>query len=115
MPDAVIAVNFKDMPTDEDVREEVEARCRTLADEFPELTHVELTLTPDGTGHRASGHVSGKSTQLASHAAAVEPGRAADQLLDKLRQQLRRAHEKRIFSHRREAQLQNPKRKPRAR
>jgi ribosome-associated translation inhibitor RaiA len=115
MPNAVIAVSFKDMATDEELHERVEERCRTLADEFPEVTQVEVTITPDGTGHSASGHVSGKSTRLATHASAVEPGHAADQLLDTLRQQLRRAHDKRIFSHRRDAQQRNPKREPRAR
>ena len=115
MPDAVISVSFKDMPTDEELREEVAGRCRTLAGEFPELTQVEVTITPDGTGHAATGHVNGKSTRLATHATAVQPGHAADQLLDTLRQQLRRAHEKRIFSRRREAQQRNPKREPRKR
>ena len=115
MPNAVIAVSFKDMAIDEELREELEKRCRTLAGEFPEVAQVEVTITPDGTGHAASGHVSGKSTRLATHATAVEPGHAADQLLDTLRQQLRRAHEKRIFARRRDAQQRNPKREPRKR
>jgi ribosome-associated translation inhibitor RaiA len=113
MPNAVIAVSFKDMDTDEELRDQVEERCRTLAGEFPEVTQVEVTITPDGAGHAATGHVSGKSTRLATHASAVEPGHAADQLLDTLRQQLRRAHDKRIFTRRREAQQRNPKRKSR--
>jgi ribosome-associated translation inhibitor RaiA len=113
MPNAVIAVSFKDMETDEELRDRLAERCRTLADEFPEVTQVEVTITPDGTGHAATGHVSGKSTRLATHASAVEPGHAADQLLDTLRQQLRRAHDKRIFTRRREAQQRNPKRKSR--
>ncbi|MEN8162112.1 MAG: HPF/RaiA family ribosome-associated protein [Myxococcota bacterium] len=110
MSDAVIAVSFKDMPIDEELRNRVEERCRTLSGEFPELTHLEVTLTPDGGGHSASGHVSGKSTQLATHAAAGEAAHAADQLLDTLRQQLRKAHDKRIFTRRRGAQRNNPKR-----
>jgi ribosome-associated translation inhibitor RaiA len=112
MSNAVIAVHFKDMPVDEDVRDDVEDRCRALAEEFPELTHVEVTLTPDGSGHSASGRVTGRSTELATHAAAGQPGHAADRLLDTLRHQLRRSHDKRIFSRRRAAQLENPKRKP---
>jgi ribosome-associated translation inhibitor RaiA len=115
MSNAVIAVHFKDMPVNDDVRDDVEERCRALADEFPELTHVEVTLTPDGGGHAASGRVTGRSTELGSHAAAPEPGHAADRLLDTLRAQLRRSHDKRIFSRRRAAQRQNPKRTPRAR
>ena len=113
MPSAVIAVHFKDMSVDEDVRSAVEDRCQALADEFPELTHVEVTLTPDGTGHAASGRVTGRSTELATHSAAPQAGHAADRLLDTLRQQLRRSHDKRVFAHRREAQRRNPKRQPR--
>jgi ribosome-associated translation inhibitor RaiA len=112
MSDAVIAVHFKDMPVDGDVRDAIEERCRALADEFPELTHVEVTLTPDGVGHHASGRITGKQTELAAHAMAAEPGHAADQLLDTLRHQARRYHDKRIFAHRREAQRENPKRQP---
>ena len=113
MSSAVIAVHFKDMPVSDGVRGDVEDRCRALADEFPELTHVEVTLTPDGTGHAASGRVTGRSTELATHAAAQEPGHAADRLLDTLRQQLRRRHDKRVFARRRDAQRRNPKRLPR--
>ena len=112
MSDAVIAVNFKDMPVQDEVRDAVELRCRALAEEFPELTHVEVTLAPDGSGHSASGRVTGRQTELATHAAAPEPGHAADRLLDTLRQQLRRSHDKRIFARRREAQRENPKRRP---
>jgi ribosome-associated translation inhibitor RaiA len=110
MSDAVIAVHFKDMPVDGDVRDAVEERCRALADEFPEVTHVEVTLTPDGVGHHASGRVTGRKTELATHATATEPGHAANQLLDTLRHQLRRSHDKRIFARRRAAQRENPKR-----
>jgi ribosome-associated translation inhibitor RaiA len=115
MPDAVIAVHFKDMPVDDDVRDAIELRCRALADEFPEVTHVEVTLTPDGVGHHASGRVTGKKTELATHALETEPGHAADRLLDTLRHQLRRSHDKRIFARRRAAQRENPKRQPRRR
>jgi len=112
MSSAVIAVNFKDMPVNDEVRVDVEDRCQALADEFPELTHVEVTLTPDGAGHAASGRVTGRSTELATHAAAPKVGHAADRLLDTLRQQLRRSHDKRVFARRRAAQRRNPKRQP---
>jgi ribosome-associated translation inhibitor RaiA len=112
MSNAVIAVHFKDMPVDDGVRDQVEERCRALSEEFPELTHVEVTLAPDGVGHHASGRVTGRRTELAAHATATEPGHAADQLLDTLRHQVRRYHDKRIFAHRREAQRENPKRQP---
>jgi ribosome-associated translation inhibitor RaiA len=103
MSDAVVAVHFKDMSVDEDVRDAVDRRCSELADEFPELTHVDVTLSPDGGGHHARVRVTGKRTDLASHAQAPAPGHAADRVLDQLRQQLRRVHEKRIFAQRRRA------------
>lgn len=103
MSDAVVAVHFKDMSVNEAVRALVEGRCAVLTDEFPELTHVHVTLSPDGRGHHASAHATGKSTEIASHAQAPEPGHAADRVLDKLRHQLRKVHEKHIFEHRRRA------------
>jgi ribosome-associated translation inhibitor RaiA len=103
MSDAVVAVHFKDMSVIETVRELVERRCAELAEEFPELTHVHVTLTPDGRGHHASLHATGRSTEIASHAQAREPGHAAHQVLDTVRHQLRRIHDKRRFSQRRRA------------
>jgi ribosomal subunit interface protein len=101
MSDAVVAVHFKDMSVIEPVRELVERRCAELVDEFPELTHVHVTLSPDGRGHHASLHATGRRTEIAGHAQAPEAGHAADRVLDKVRHQLRRTHEKQIFAHRR--------------
>ncbi len=105
MSEAVVAVHFKDMAVVEELRSHLERRCRELADEFPELTHVDVTLSPDGTGHHASARASGRRTELASHAQAPALGRAADKALDQLRHQLRRGHDKRVFSLRRRAKL----------
>ncbi len=101
MSDAVVAVHFKDMAVIDGVRDLVERRCADLAEEFPELTHVHVWLTPDGPGHHASLHATGRSTEIASHAEAREPGHAADQVLDKVRHQLRRIHDKHRFAQRR--------------
>ena len=103
MSDAVVAVHFKDMSVNDEVRSAVERRCAEITDEFPELTHIDVTLTPDGTGHHASAHATGKRTEVASHAEAQEASHAADGVLDRLRHQLRRVHEKRIFTQRRRA------------
>ena len=103
MSDAVVAVHFKDMSVIDAVRDLVEERCVGLADEFPELTHLHVTLTPDGSGHHASIRVTGRRTELASHAQAPEPGHAADRLLDQVRHQLRRAHDRQIYAQRRRA------------
>ena len=93
------------------VREALESGCQRLAGEFPETTRFELTLAPDGGGHTAHAHVTGRSTEVATHARGVEVGEAADRLLDKLERQLRRVHDKHVFAPRRDAQKANPKRK----
>ena len=98
------------MAVGEDVRTAVEERCRALGQEFPELTRLELTVAPDGDGHAASAHAIGKNTEAATHGSGGEPRQAADQVIDKLRHQLRKSHDKRIFGRRREAQNHNPKR-----
>ncbi len=107
-----VVISFKDISVNDSVREALEAGCQRLAGEFPETTRFELTLAPDGGGHTAHAHVTGRSTEVAAHAEAVEIGEAADRLLDKLERQLRRVHDKRLFSPRRNAQRENPKRKP---
>jgi ribosome-associated translation inhibitor RaiA len=108
MSDAVVAVHFKDMSVIDSLREVVETRCADLADEFPELTHLHVTLSPDGCGHHASLHATGRHTEVASHAQAPEPGHAADRVLDQVRHQLRRTHEKRIYAQRRRGRAREP-------
>jgi ribosome-associated translation inhibitor RaiA len=108
----VVTISFKDMDPDEDVRERAAARCRALAEEFPEPTHLEVTLAQERTGFSAHAHATGK-TVLAASATAPELTLAADRALEKLGKELRRAHDKRIFAHRREAMRENPKRRPR--
>jgi len=110
MGEAVVAIHFKDMHVDETVKDVLEKRCHGLSDEFPELTHLEVTLVPDGSRHAASGHATGKATEVATHAAGEEPRQAAEKVLDKLRAQLRRTHDKRIFAHRRQAHRSHPRR-----
>ena len=103
MSQAVVAIHFRDEEIEEEVREVMEKRCRHLADEFPEVTRLEVTLSPDGVGHAASGHAVGKSTEVATHAQGDEPRSALDRVLHKMRHQLRRTHDKRIFARRRTA------------
>jgi ribosomal subunit interface protein len=105
-----VVISFKDLEVDERLRETLERRCQALTSEFPEVTRVELTLHPDGDDHSVHGHATGKDTEVATRATAAEIGVAADQVLDKLKQKLRRSHDKRIFSHRRAAKQSHPRR-----
>lgn len=103
--DVTVLIHFRDMATDESVKEHLTERCHHFAEEFPETTHYELTLEPDAENVRAHGHVVGKDTNAAAKANGVADLRAAgDALLDKLHTELRRHHDKRIFTLRRKAQ-----------
>jgi len=100
-----VVIHFRDMATDESVKEHLTSRCMHYAEEFPETTHYELTLEPDADDVKAHGHVVGKDTNTAAHANGVADLRAAgDALLDKLHTELRRDHDKRIFGQRRKEQ-----------
>lgn len=113
-----VVISAKDVPTDEperralldDVRERIEQSCRALAEEFPETTRFEIILSTDGLSYAAHAHVTGRSTEVAPQATATDLRAAADQLMDRVEKQLRRLHDKRIFTPRREAMLNNPKR-----
>ena len=107
---ATVVIHFKDLDSDEEVRDAIEKRCEHLAEEFHEVTRFEVTLSEHGANYTADGHVTGKGTDVATHARGNHPGTAADQLLDKVERQLRRIHDKRIFAQRRDAQREPPKR-----
>ena len=107
-----VVLQLKQASSDDALREHVEKRLAALADEFPEVTRFEITLSEDGAGFSAHGHVTGKSTEVAPHSAAASEARPAlDSLLDRIERQLRRVHDKRIFAQRREAQRDPPKRR----
>ena len=102
---------FKDIDTDDRIREVIEKRCEHLRAEFQELTRVEVTLQENGSGYQAHAHASGKNRDVGAQADASELLPAVDRLLDKVERQLRKLHDKRIFSQRREAQRDPPKKK----
>ena len=107
-----VVVAFKDIEHDEQVREMIQQRCQQLSVEFHEVTRVEITLLEDGgTGYSAHGHVTGKGEDVGAHATAKQLLPAAEALLDKLERQLRKHHDKRIFSQRREAQREAMRKK----
>ena len=98
-----VVLHFRDVEVDETIKESVHRRCDHLADEFHEVNRFELTISENGAGFSVHGHATGKNTDVATHAESVAPRAASDQVLDKIERQLRRVHEKRIFSRRREA------------
>ena len=110
-----VVTTFKDLPVDERLRETIEKRCTQLAQEFPEVSRFEINLAEDGSGYAVHGHVTGKGRDLGAQAEASELAPAADRLLEKMARQLRKFHDKQIYTQRREAQRDPPKRKTSAR
>jgi ribosome-associated translation inhibitor RaiA len=106
-----VVISFKDMPSNEELREVLAAGVQQLADEFPETTRFELTLAPDGAGHTAHAHVTGRRTEVAAHTEAIEIGAAAHRLLDTLERLLRKVHDKHLFKERKRAAKRTPKRR----
>jgi ribosome-associated translation inhibitor RaiA len=99
-----VVIRFEEAPEDEEeLRVLLERRCARLREEFPETGHVEVAFALDGAGHAASARVTGRATEVAAHATGDAPRDAADRLFERLERQLRRVHDKRIFSRRREA------------
>jgi ribosome-associated translation inhibitor RaiA len=93
------------------VRDHLIARCEHLAEEFPETTRYEVTLQEQAGTIEAHAHVSGKKTSIAAHIENAENARqAGDIVLDKVERELRKDHDKRIFSPRRKAQKSPAKR-----
>jgi ribosome-associated translation inhibitor RaiA len=109
--DARVVIHFKDLDVEDAVREHLHDRCLHLAEEFPEAALFELTVQEDAGAMECHGHVSGKKTSVAAHANGAEtPRHAGDLVLDKVERELRKAHDKRIFTPRREAQKSRGKR-----
>jgi ribosomal subunit interface protein len=108
---ATVIVHAKDVELDDQVRSWIERRCQHLADEFPEVARFEIAITGAGAGFNVHGHATGKNTDVATHADATDPRAATDMVIDKIAKQLRRVHDKRIFTQRREAQRDPPKRR----
>ncbi len=103
--DVSVVIHLRGIEDDDSLKVHLETRCQQLAAEFPETTHYELTIEPDADDLKAHGHVVGKSTNTAAHANGVSDARAAgDALLEKLHTELRRDHDKRIFTQRRKEQ-----------
>jgi ribosomal subunit interface protein len=107
---ALVVVHFKEVPGSKKVRSVIEDRCDQLALEFREVTQFEITFTPLGSEVSAHAHATGKNTHVATHASGANLRAAADQALEKVERQLRKNHDKRIFSQRREAQRQRARR-----
>ena len=98
-----VVIHVKEVEEDEPLREFIEKKGEDLGNEFREVSKIEISLTPNGVGFIANGHVTGKGTDIATQVKASELTPAVDSVFDKVERQLRKHHDKRIFAQRREA------------
>jgi ribosome-associated translation inhibitor RaiA len=97
-----LRIDFQDTPHSDSVKEECERWAGDLQDEFPEVTKFEVTLTQTGGEHDVHVHSTGKDLGLAARSADRDQRLAIEEAFEKLRRQLRRHHDKQIFTHRRD-------------
>ena len=98
-----VVIHFGEVEHNEQLRENIESQCERLTQEFPEITKIEIGLTANGVGFEAHGHVTGKGIDIATAATASALPPATDLVFNKAERQLRKIHDKRIFTQRREA------------
>ena len=109
--EANVIIHFKDITIDDTVRDHLQERCQHFAAEFPETDTYELTLQSDADGIEGHCHVTGKKTSIAAtHSGSETARQAGDHVLDKVERELRKDHDKRIFTPRRKAQKERNKR-----
>ena len=84
------------------MKQECERWVGVLEEEFPEVSKFEVTLTHTGGEHDIHVHITGKELGFASRATDRERHSAIEEAFEKLRRQLRRHHDKQIFTHRRD-------------
>jgi ribosomal subunit interface protein len=99
----IVVIHLKEEADDADIREHLKQRCNHLAEEFPETSHYEIHLEPNAEEIAARGHVTGRNTNIAAHATSSDLRQAGERVIDKLERELRREHDKRIFTLRRKA------------
>jgi ribosomal subunit interface protein len=105
-----VVIHFKEVKHDETQKEAIETKCQLLAKNFHEITRIEISLEQSAAGFTAHGHVAGKGIDVATQFEADQLAPAVDLVFDKIERQLRKIHDKRIFSQRRDAQRDPPKR-----
>jgi len=110
---ASVLIHWRGIENEEAVHRHLAERCHHIAGEFPETHHYELSIEPDGPAVQCHGHVNGKGVRVAAHAEGLQtPRHAAASVLAKLERELRKEHDKKIFTQRRKARRRSFKHAP---
>ena len=96
-------MHFHDLPHSNFLEETCQRMSQELQDEFPEMVKVEVTHTQSGLQRETIVHVTGKDIDLASTAQSKDSRESVSEAFERLRRQLRKHHDKQIFTRRRHA------------
>jgi ribosomal subunit interface protein len=94
-------IHFQDVPHSDAIRDECEQLASGLREEFPETSKCEVTVTHTGDDKELHLHVTGKDIDIAARAQARDMHETMTEAFDRVRKQLRKHHDKQIFSRRR--------------
>jgi ribosomal subunit interface protein len=98
-----VVIHFGEVEHDNQLRDNIESKFERLTEEFPEIHKIVIGLSTTGISCEAHSHVTGKGIDIATVATATAAAPATDLAFDKAERQLRKIHDKRIFSQRRGA------------
>jgi ribosome-associated translation inhibitor RaiA len=99
-----LRIRFQEVPHSKAVQRECERLTEELQEEFPEISRFDVSVTHDGDDKKMHLHVTGKDVDLAARAQSRETREVVSQAFDRIRRQMRRRHDKQIFTQRRSAQ-----------
>ncbi len=97
-------IHFQDVPHSDRVRSECQELTTGLLQEFPESSKYEVTISQSGSDYQTHLHVTGKDLSVNSKAKSKELRDTVVEAFEKAQRQLRKHHDKVIFSRRREGQ-----------
>lgn len=97
-------VHFQDVPPSERIRAECEELASHLGSEFPETDKFEVTIRRSGENFATHLHVTGKQVSVNSSAESRGMRETLQEAFERAHRQLRKHHDKVIFTRRREAQ-----------
>jgi len=96
-----VRLHFHDVPSSEFVRTECEQFAADVQQEFPETSKFEISMTHSGDEKELHLHISGRDLEVVAKAHGRDLRETLHDAFDRMRKQLRKHHDKQIFSHRR--------------
>lgn len=96
-------IHFHDLRSSESIRQECERLANNLRESFPETSKFEVRLSLNGELHETHIHVTGKDLEVASSAKHRELRDSVTDAFQRIQKQLRKRHDKQIFTRRRDA------------